>query len=65
MTTDFPKKVRRSVIDNLKREIELSTPERASEIVFKALLYRRSFGFTDEELDELKEVYKKKLEEVV
>lgn len=65
MVKSYAEQIREDIKKTLIAEIESSTPERASDIVLNIILKGRQAGLIDEDLDEIREVFKKKLEELV
>jgi DNA-directed RNA polymerase subunit F len=61
----YIEKIREDIKKALIAEIEASTPERASEIILSIIFKGRQAGLTDEDMDEIREVFRKKIKEAV
>lgn len=56
--------IRKDIVDALKIEIENTPKDKVGDIVFNIIIKGRQFGLTDEDMEELKDTFKKRLQKV-
>lgn len=64
MPKSFVDEVREEIKKTLITEIEASDPKRASEIILNIIFKGKQAGLTEKDMNEIREIFKKKLKEM-
>jgi len=63
--TTYDPALKKDIMDALKIEIEEAPDNEVGNVMFKILLRGREIGLEDEDMEELKKVFRKRLKEVI